>query len=28
VPSEWCLVQEEGEVEALHVIVATSVFNE
>jgi hypothetical protein len=26
-PSEWGLVQTEGEVEALRVIVATSVFN-
>jgi hypothetical protein len=26
-PSEWCLVQAEGEVEALCVVIATSVFN-
>jgi hypothetical protein len=26
-PCEWCLVQAEGEVEALGVIVATSVFD-
>jgi hypothetical protein len=26
-PSEWCLVQAEGEVEALRIVVATSVFN-
>jgi hypothetical protein len=26
-PSEWCLVQTEWEVEALRVVVATSVFN-
>jgi hypothetical protein len=26
-PSEWSLIQTEGEVEALRVIVATSVFN-
>jgi hypothetical protein len=26
-PGEWCLVQAEGEVEALRVVAATSVFN-
>jgi hypothetical protein len=26
-PSEWCLVQTEGEVEALCVVVATNVFD-
>jgi hypothetical protein len=26
-PSEWCLVQTEGKVEALCVVVATSVFD-